>query len=88
MSRLEQVIGRAIRFCSHKDVESDKRSVKVYIYIATIPTELAIREKENNKEPTITIDEHIYNMATTKEKLSLKFEQVIKEAAIDNKLFQ
>ena len=32
LSRLEQVIGRAVRFCSHKDVEEDKRIVKVYIY--------------------------------------------------------
>ena len=88
MSRLEQVIGRAIRFCSHKDVDKDKRKVKVYIYIATIPTELAIKEKENNKELTITVDEHIYNMAITKEKLSYKFEQVIKKAAVDYKLFQ
>jgi superfamily II DNA or RNA helicase len=70
MSRLEQVIGRAIRFCSHKDVEPEKRVVKVYIYIATVPTELAKKEKENNKEPTITIDEHIYNMAIVKNCLS------------------
>jgi len=88
MSRLEQVIGRAIRFCSHKDVEPEKRIVKVYIYIATIPTELAKKEKENNKEPTITIDEHIYNMAIVKNCLSSKFESVIKEAAVDYKLFQ
>ena len=88
MSRLEQVIGRAIRFCSHKDVEPEKGIVKVYIYIATIPTELAKKEKENNKEPTITIDEHIYNMAIVKNCLSSKFESVIKEAAVDYKLFQ
>ena len=88
MSRLEQVIGRAIRFCSHKDVEPEKRIVKVYIYIATIPTELAIKEKEEKLEPTITVDEHIYNMALTKDKLNSKFEQIIKESAIDRRLFQ
>jgi len=88
MSRLEQVIGRAIRFCSHKDIEIDKRIVKVYIYIATIPTELAIKEKEGKLEPTITVDEHIYNMAVAKDNLNSKFEQVIKEAAVDYKLFQ
>ena len=27
--RLEQVIGRASRFCSHKDLEKEKRNVKV-----------------------------------------------------------
>ena len=35
MSRLEQVIGRAVRFCSHKDVPLAERNVEVYIYIAT-----------------------------------------------------
>jgi superfamily II DNA or RNA helicase len=89
MSRLEQVIGRAIRFCSHKDVEKEKRKVRVYIYIATVPLEIKNNEKNiDNNEKTITIDEHIYNMALAKNKLSLKFEEVIKEAAIDYKLFQ
>ena len=63
-SRLEQVIGRAIRFCSHKDIEKKKRIVKVYIYLATAP--LDIKKK-------ITIDEYIYNMALAKKKLSNKF---------------
>lgn len=91
MSRLEQVIGRAIRLCSHKDVEPEKRKVKVYIYIATIPTDIALKEKEiikNKNDRTITVDEHILNMALLKEKLSLQFDNVIKDAAIDNKLFQ
>ena len=35
MSRLEQIIGRAIRFCSHKDMFKKDRLVKVFIYIAT-----------------------------------------------------
>lgn len=91
MSRLEQVIGRAIRFCSHKDVELEKRKVKVYIYIATLPTEMTIKEKKtisNINERTITVDEHIYNMALTKEKLSLQFEQIIKTSSVDYLLFQ
>ena len=88
MSRLEQVIGRAIRFCSHKDVEIEKRYVKVYIYIATIPEELAAKERRDNIDPTITVDEHIYNMAIAKQNLNAQFEQVIQDAAIDYKLFQ
>ena len=90
MSRLEQVIGRAIRFCSHKDVEPDKRRVKVYIYIATIPLELKEKEKELIKDKnkrTITVDEHIYNMALAKKILSDKFENIIKKSAIDHYLF-
>ena len=90
MSRLEQVIGRAIRFCSHKDVEPEKRFVKVYIYIAVAPLEIIIKEKDTipKNDRTITIDEHILNMANTKKKLSDQFEEIIKEAAVDRKLFQ
>ena len=89
MSRLEQVIGRAIRFCSHKDVEKEERKVKVYIYIATIPEEVQEKEKEKDKSlRTITVDEHIYNMAVAKQDLSQQFERVIKESAVDFYLFQ
>jgi len=91
MSRLEQVIGRGIRFCSHKDVDPEMRKVKVYIYIATIPLEEKDKEKEtipNKIDRTITVDEHIYNMALAKKKLSDEFELIIKDAAIDKYLFQ
>ena len=89
ISRLEQVIGRAVRFCSHKDVILEKRYVKVFIYIATIPTELNKTEMLKQKEDRIiTVDEHIYNMAIAKQKLSDKFEDVIKRTSIDYNLFQ
>ena len=91
MSRLEQVIGRAIRFCSHKDIEPEKRKVKVYIYLATVPKEIEEKEKEemiDKNDRTITVDEHIYNMALMKQKLSLQFEDVIKRGAVDYYLFQ
>ena len=89
ISRLEQVIGRAVRFCSHKDVNLEKRYVKVFIYIATIPTELNKTEMLKKKEDRIiTVDEHIYNMAIAKQKLSDKFEDVIKRTSIDYNLFQ
>ena len=77
MSRYEQVIGRAIRFCSHKDVPINKRYVNVYLYLATL---------ENSKQ--ITTDEHIYKLAQLKKNLTDKFEDVIKKSAIDYFLFQ
>ena len=35
MSRIKQIIGRANRFCSHKDINKDRRYVDVYLYLAT-----------------------------------------------------
>lgn len=71
--RLEQVIGRASRFCSHKDLEKEKRNVKVYIYLAVAP---------ENEEIT-TVDEYIYELSRRKNKLVNEFELAVKQAAID-----
>lgn len=73
-SRIAQVIGRGIRFCSHKDLPLEERIVQVFMYIATAPV--------NYK----TIDEHIYKMAVNKNNLINKFYQVMEESAIDRKL--
>lgn len=75
MSRLMQIMGRAIRFCSHKDLPSDKRLVKVYIYLATHPN------------VGKSIDEKIMKMALQKQYISSVFEKAMKEAAIDCELF-
>ena len=77
MSRLEQVIGRAVRFCSHKDVPYAERNVEVYIYIAT-----------GSSEDDDSVDSHIMKMAFKKKELTDQFENVIKEMAVDRYLFQ
>lgn len=79
-ARLDQIIGRASRFCSHKDVPEEKRTVKVYIYIATFPENV---EGEKYKE---TVDQRIHYLAEQKNKLIREFEKAIKEAAVDCEL--
>ena len=74
LPRLEQVIGRASRFCSHKDLPLEKRTVKVFIYLAI---------NENDSE---TIDQYIYKLSLRKNKLVNEFERAIKESAIDCEL--
>ena len=74
MSRMLQIMGRAVRFCSHKDVPKAKRIVKIYLYLATYPGEK-------------TIDEYIWELAKKKNKLIEQFELVLKESAIDCELF-
>lgn len=77
MSRLEQVIGRAVRFCSHKDMHKDEREVKIYVYLGVDP---------QNK--ILTVDRHILHMAYSKSKLIKQFDQVLKDSAVDYHLFQ
>jgi superfamily II DNA or RNA helicase len=73
--RLEQVIGRASRFCSHKDLEKEKRDVKVYVYLATAP-----------RGKLQTVDSYIYELSKNKNKLVSEFELCVKQAAIDCEL--
>lgn len=75
-SRMDQVIGRAIRFCSHKDVPEEKRHVNVYIYIAVYP---GIKE---------TVEMRIMKMAIDKRLINTAFEKALKEAAVDCMLFE
>ena len=74
MSRMLQIIGRAVRFCSHKDLPSSKREVEVFLYLATYPGEQ-------------TIDQSIWLKANKKQELISQFETILKESAIDCKLF-
>ena len=75
MSRILQIIGRAIRFCSHKDVPTSKQQVEIFLYLAVHP---AIK----------TVDEKIWSMAKKKHILIEQFENVMKSSAVDCTLFK
>ena len=77
-SRIKQIIGRAVRFCSHKDLSEDKRIVDVYMYLS-IGTNI-----DSNKS---SVDEFIWSLAKKKHKLITAFEYALKEVAIDCPLF-
>lgn len=73
MSRMLQIMGRAVRFCSHKDVPKSKQLVKIYLYLATFPKEQCI-------------DEYIWSLANQKNFLINDFEHILKESAFDCKI--
>jgi len=75
-ARLEQIMGRGIRFCSHKNLPEHKRNVKVYIYMAVHP-----QEEE-------TVDQYITKLAAKKNKLIQQFDKAMKESAVDCELFK
>ena len=76
-SRLDQVIGRASRFCSHKDLEESKRNVKVYIYVS-VATDWGHKDGVPQ-----TIDQYIEQLSIGKDKIIKTFEKAIKEIAVD-----
>jgi len=75
--RLEQVIGRARRICSHSDLEEKDRKIDVYIYI------MVFDKKQNYEKETITTDEHLYQQSLKKKQISDSLLKVIQETAID-----
>lgn len=48
MVRLEQVIGRARRIASHMDLPEKLRTVKVYLYMSTIPNDVISSDKHKS----------------------------------------
>ena len=74
--RIEQVIGRAVRFCQHKDLPLEERKVDIFRYKMI---------KSNSK---ISTDEKMENIARTKNNLLLSFSEAVKSAAVDCELFK
>ena len=46
--RIEQVIGRARRICSHQDLPEDLRTVQVFMYLATLPKAQTKEEEQKH----------------------------------------
>jgi len=74
--RIEQVIGRALRYCHHKDLPLEERIVNIYRYRMV---------RKNNK---ITTDEKLDEISRKKNNLLLLFTNAVKEVAIDCELFK
>lgn len=78
LSRLEQVAGRAVRFCSHVALPENMRNVDIFMYASTSPT---IADKKTKE--TETIDLNYYRNAEKKDIMIKKVESVLKRAAVD-----
>lgn len=91
--RIEQVIGRARRICSHQDLPPELRTVNVFLYLMTFtPSQLEgdnARElklndgsKLNDNIP-VTSDEALYEISTIKEQISKQILASVKESSMD-----
>jgi superfamily II DNA or RNA helicase len=69
MNRIEQIIGRAVRTCSHKALPFLERNVELYLYASLLENE--------------TADLYIYRLAEKKALQIGKVSRVLKEIAVD-----
>ena len=86
--RLQQVIGRAIRTCSHMNLPWEEREVEVYTYLSVF-TEQQKAEGARHvimADKGMTTDQNIFDIATKKQKLADGLSEVLQEAAIDCEL--
>jgi hypothetical protein len=100
--RLEQVIGRARRICSHQDLPLELRTVKVFLYISVF-SETQKTDKQNieimihdlsripdakGKRQSVSTDESLFEIANIKTDINQHILKSIKESAIDCTLYK
>lgn len=95
--RLDQVVGRARRICSHQNLPQEYRTVQTFLYIATLSEEqrtsketigLRIRDRSRfNDEIPVTTDESLYETAMTKQNINNDILHAVKEAAVDCQVY-
>ena len=86
--RLQQVIGRAIRLCSHMNLPWDDRVVDIFTYLSVFsPTQKAEGSKQlMTADKGKTTDEMIYEIAEKKQVLADGLSAIIQSAAVDCQL--
>lgn len=87
--RRQQVIGRAIRLCSHMNLPWDDRVVDVYTYLSVMTPEQKKDTRANmvmKNDGGLTTDEMIYSIAVDKQKLADGLQEILQSAAVDCEL--
>ena len=91
--RINQVIGRARRICSHSDLPKELQNVRVFLYLMMFSKEqlesessieLRLKDKsKRDKEKIITSDEFLYEISEIKEEINREILNNVKESSID-----
>jgi len=74
MNRIEQIIGRAVRNCSHKSLPFKERNVQIYLYGTLL---------NNSAEEQEAVDLYVYRLAEIKALQIGRVSRVLKENAVD-----
>lgn len=93
--RVEQVIGRARRICSHEALEDDEKKVDVYIYLSVfseeqmktdgkVSQELKVNDLSQLDGKTVmTTDQYMWEISQIKESINKNILLEVKESSID-----
>ena len=90
--RINQIIGRARRICSHEDLPEELQNVEVFLYLMNIPYELIdndlfkeLRRHDISKitGKPISTDQSLFEIANIKEEITNEILKAVKESSID-----
>ena len=76
LNRIEQIIGRGIRYCSHQDLDQKQKNVTIYIYCSYYLSDIE------------SSDIYMYRRAELKSRDILAIENVLQKNAIDCSIFK
>jgi len=95
--RSEQVIGRARRICSHKDLPQNLQTVEVFVYLMEFTPEqlksdasIELKRKDISKSVPhvpITSDQYLYEISEMKLNLTNQLTDVIKQSSFDCSIY-
>lgn len=85
-SRLAQIFGRAIRYCSHKSVSTDERQVSIYIY-AAVNKKYVNFQSMKSMSPSQSIDLYMLRIADEKKLICDKYLKELIDCAVDKYLW-
>lgn len=83
--RLDQVKGRAIRICSHKDLPFAERDVEIFTYYTVFSDKQKLGLDMNLKttDQNETSDEKVFHVSIKKDRINQSILNVMKESAVD-----
>jgi hypothetical protein len=90
--RVDQVVGRARRICSHEDLPEELRTVEIFLYLSVFTEkqktdknsiEIMIHDISKIDQTSITTDQSLYEIAQIKDNINQKILKSIKETSID-----
>lgn len=91
--RTKQVIGRAVRYESHKDLPKEERDVRIYQYVTCFGEDVEALKSDPRhgvglnklllRDKGKTTDQHVYQLAEKKGAFAAQVEEVIRKSAFD-----
>lgn len=81
MSRINQIIGRAVRNYSHHDLPPEQRNVEIYKYVSVFVNKKLQESKSSLAK--FFIDREKYILAEEKDRANKKVERMLKETSFD-----